>query len=80
MAPKKSKATKKVEEAEEASAPGPEVVKKKRGRPAGVGGTKKKKGMRPRVMGALVMGTLNHLEILFRYWYQYHWYLWYYRL
>ena len=44
MAPKKSKATKKVEEAEEASAPGPEVVKKKRGRPAGVGGTKKKKG------------------------------------
>ena len=44
MAPKKSKATNKVEEAEEASAPGPEVVKKKRGRPAGVGGTKKKKG------------------------------------
>ena len=78
MAPKKSKSTKKVEEAppvqdvegtddvqdvpaaaEEAPVPGPEVVKKKRGRPAAKNGEKAKKKRKSETYSTAVDGQTN---------------------
>ena len=80
MAPKKSKSTKKVEEAapvqdvegtdvqdvpaaaEEVPVPGPEVVKKKRGRPAAKNGEKAKKKRKPETYSTFIYKVLKQVH------------------